>query len=910
MIEPAETVLADIETTAIEYDPNGNMLCPRKVHLLVANDYERDITHVFGPDPESIREGVAFLHASKYVIFHNGIRFDEFVLGELFGLEEKHPMHLLDSFVLTQLFYSNIKEGEDYARKAKNEKRAASDPLKFMGNHVGSHSLEAWGLRLDPPFKKGDYSDRMKILGIDPWEEWSPEMQEYAILDVKILRELWEQRLRDKFNNPANTPAIMIEHFMARLMNKTKISGIRIDKDRAEALCADLENRAVEIEALIEADFPARYEPVKWVHNPVELGEPVLHLLPIDEYEELQSIAGSDDIKDASRAYEIIKDLPKQHMTRLMYEHKENPLYRPRFNLPKGYHREQWGEVFTPKVTRKVIDPKTKEYLYTAHAGCPFVKIQKVALNPRSRPQIIRRLLEIGWIPEEFTDSGNPETSEATLHKIEEDFPIATNIAKYLLIQKRLGQIKTGNKAWLKLMGADGYIHPTIHACATVAMRAAHSDPNISQVPSVKMKDCVDSDGNKLLDEKGKVIQEPKVGEDGKWGWDCRACFVPHEGHIMVGSDLAGIEMRAWAHYLWPYDHGEFADVVLNRDVHEENRVILGFSDRRKAKEWLYACVPMNTEAMTRSGWKTHDSLVVGEEILTYNATTKVKEWKPLLELVQYDDADIVELFYSNGFRVQCTPNHRWFTRRRDVTKPGRFVDEVTTAEDMTVEHRIIQDAPMVGTPHWGFVLTANRLKRRYLRKDKVWCPRTENGSWVMRQGKTITITGNTMYGAGDEKLGFIIDPTADTDDQIELGAQSRARFMRGLKGYDSLNRRLVSDVKRGYVIGLDGRRIPVRKAHAALNTLLQAAGAVISKYWILYTMQKLDEAGLIWGRDADYTLLLYSHDELQFSCKPEHAELIKTAVRDAALKAGQKLGFKLPVEVGVVSGHHWGDTH
>jgi DNA polymerase-1 len=39
---------------------------------------------------------------------------------------------------------------------------------------------------------------------------------------------------------------------------------------------------------------------------------------------------------------------------------------------------------------------------------------------------------------------------------------------------------------------------------------------------------------------------------------------------------------------------------------------------------------------------------------------------------------------------------------------------------------------------------------------------------------------------------------------------------------------------EHGYLVLLDGRRTYVRHEHAALNSLLQSAGAIICKRWII----------------------------------------------------------------------------
>lgn len=753
LIPAAETLLADIETTAIEYDDGGVIIYPKTVHCMVARDYEREETHIFGgPNRPSIAEGVDYLERSKRVVFHNGRGFDEPVLTLTHNLDTTKS-EFLDSLILCQLFYSNVKEDEDFARFEKHKMRP-DGAYKFTGDLVGKHALEAWGLRLEDPRPKTDYAGRAKDAGIeDIWGAWNQIMEDYCVQDVMVLEGLWHERLKDRVT-PHMMQAIRVEHYLAELMNQVKSSGIKFDKPKALKLVDELKEFSTKLEERIQHEFPPRYEPMKWKYHPIPIGEPSL---TAEERNELDTLRKSNHPSDKRRVEELLTtNGPTQMLTPLMWEHESKDVYRPRFNLPQGYLREWWGVPNEPKVNRKFYD-KQKNFLYESVPGCPFTKIELTPLNPSSRIQISRRLLELGWIPEEFTESGAPSLSEVELLKIDEEFPVASSIANYLLVQKRLGAVESGEKAWLKLIDSSDFIHPTIRPCATVTFRGTHADPNISQVPSVRAVKVLDETGNPVLNDKGKEKMRPGVGFEGKWGWDCRELFTVPEGFTMVGSDLAGIEMRCWAHYLWKYDDGRFADIILNKDVHEENRVILGFNDRRKAKEFLYAL----------------------------------------------------------------------------------------------------------------------------------------------------------MYGAGDEKLGFIIEPTATVERQKMTGRAARVRFMGGLIGYEALNDELMLGVRRGYLKGLDGRRCPVRKQHAALNTLLQSAGAIISKYWIIFALQLIEQDyKLEWGYDKDFTLMIYSHDELDFAARPEHVDKIKHACQEGARMTRDHLKFRLPIDVGVIDGPTWAHVH
>jgi hypothetical protein len=61
-------------------------------------------------------------------------------------------------------------------------------------------------------------------------------------------------------------------------------------------------------------------------------------------------------------------------------------------------------------------------------------------------------------------------------------------------------------------------------------------------------------------------------------------------------------------------------------------------------------------------------------------------------------------------------------------------------------------------------------------------------------------------------------------------GRLLRERFMSNLPAYTALKTRIGQEASQGWVSGLDGRRLWIRSEHAALNTLLQSAGAIVMK--------------------------------------------------------------------------------
>lgn len=159
------------------------------------------------------------------------------------------------------------------------------------------------------------------------------------------------------------------------------------------------------------------------------------------------------------------------------------------------------------------------------------------------------------------------------------------------------------------------------------------------------------------------------------------------------------------------------------------------------------------------------------------------------------------------------------------------------------------------------------------------------------------------LYGAGDEKIGSIVGKGA------RAGATLKKKFLNGLPALNNLVNGVQRAVKtRGHLVGLDGRILHVRSAHAALNTLLQSAGAVVMKKALVLLEAELQARGLRYC--GDYAYVANVHDEFQIICKPELGEEIGSASVDAIRRAGEHFEFRCPLDGDFKVGNTWADTH
>ena len=215
-------------------------------------------------------------------------------------------------------------------------------------------------------------------------------------------------------------------------------------------------------------------------------------------------------------------------------------------------------EAFKPWEIKEPFIPKVNNKKRGYQKGVMTYKVKEVVFNPASRDHIADRLKVVhGWKPTEFTSSGKPKVDEDVLQGL--DYPEAKLLVEYLLLNKRLGQLATGQNAWLKLV-RNGKMHGQVNTNGCATHRCTHSRPNMSQVPSVSAE----------------------------FGTECRELFYAPKGYKLVGADLSGLELRCLAHYMAKFDDGAYAKEVVDGDIHTTNQKAAGLPTRNNAKTFIY----------------------------------------------------------------------------------------------------------------------------------------------------------------------------------------------------------------------------------------------------------------------------------------------------------------------------------
>ena len=154
------------------------------------------------------------------------------------------------------------------------------------------------------------------------------------------------------------------------------------------------------------------------------------------------------------------------------------------------------------------------------------------------------------------------------------------------------------------------------------------------------------------------------------------------------------------------------------------------------------------------------------------------------------------------------------------------------------------------------------------------------------------------MYGAGDEKLGKVVG--GNTSD----GKRARQYFFDNKPEFKSLRDRVQRASAKKYLKGIDGRKLYIRNNHAALNTLLQGAGAIIMKkaLSLLDTKLKLNT--------IDYKFVANIHDEWQVEVKESQAHFVGLRAIDSIKEAGEHFNLRCPLDGEYKIGDNWSETH
>lgn len=161
------------------------------------------------------------------------------------------------------------------------------------------------------------------------------------------------------------------------------------------------------------------------------------------------------------------------------------------------------------------------------------------------------------------------------------------------------------------------------------------------------------------------------------------------------------------------------------------------------------------------------------------------------------------------------------------------------------------------------------------------------------------------IYGAGDAKIGSIINGSSKD------GKLIKSKFFEALPALKQVKDKVeAAAMSKGKIKTIDGRYIPVRSQHSSLNFLLQSAGAIVCKYWLVYMNEELEARGFKHG--VDYAQVAWVHDELQIAFNPAviSGETLGEISKLAINKTQAILNIRTQLDIDWKVGKNYSETH
>ena len=334
---------------------------------------------------------------------------------------------------------------------------------------------------------------------------------------------------------------------------------------------------------------------------------------------------------------------------------------------------------------------------------------------------------------------------------------------------------------------------------------------------------------------------------------------------------------------------------------------------RQKLQEFNLGSRKQIGERLLELGWKPKKFTPTGQPIVDEGTLSKVKHIK---------EASLIAEFLLLQKRIAQITS--WLDELKDDRVHGFVIPNGAVTGRMTHRKPNMAQVPSIHKEYgvecrscWtvpkGYKLVgidASGLELRMLAhymKDEEYTNEIINGDIHTTNQKLATLESRDqaktfiyafLYGAGDEKIGKIIKANKGE------GKKLKSRFLRNLPSLRTLTERVRKASTRGWLRGLDGRKIYVRTVHASLNTLLQGGGAIVMKKAMVYLDQYIKNEGL----DAKFVANI--HDEWQLEVKDIDADKVGQFGVIALEKAGEHYNMNCPLTGEYKIGDNWSETH
>ena len=311
-----------------------------------------------------------------------------------------------------------------------------------------------------------------------------------------------------------------------------------------------------------------------------------------------------------------------------------------------------------------------------------------------------------------------------------------------------------------------------------------------------------------------------------------------------------------------------------------------------KPKKFTPTGQPIVDEKVLHKITDIPEAQLIAEYLLLQKRIAQVESWIKFVE----DDGRVHGFVIPNG-TITGRMTHRNPNMAQVPSVKSPYGEECRSCWTVKKGNKL------VGIDASGLEL---RMLAHYM-KDEEFTNEIINGDIHTRNQKTAGLQSRDqaktfiyalLYGAGDAKIGQVVGGSKKD------GARLKERFFANQPSFKRLREKVTRTAAKGFIKGLDGRKIYIRNAHASLNSLLQGGGSIVMKKALILLDMNAKDEGL------DYKFVANIHDEWQVEVKNEHAEEFGKIAVQALKDAGNYFNMNCPLDGEYKIGEDWSETH
>ena len=317
-------------------------------------------------------------------------------------------------------------------------------------------------------------------------------------------------------------------------------------------------------------------------------------------------------------------------------------------------------------------------------------------------------------------------------------------------------------------------------------------------------------------------------------------------------------------------------------------------------------------EYLQEFGWKPKDFTPTGQPIIDESTLKKIKGIPAALLIAEYlmlqkrvsqinswfkelaEDGRVHGYVNHNG-TITGRMTHRNPNMAQIPSSNAPYGKECRACWIVPAKHKLVGiDASGLELRMLAHYLEDEDFTNEILHGDIHTSNQKNAGLESRNQAKTFIYA--LIYGAGDGKLGSVVGGSN------KEGRRLRDTFLNNLPTFKSLIKRVERAAAKGYIKGLDGRKIIIRSAHSALNALLQGAGAIAMKQALVIFSESI--------KPYNAKIVGNIHDEWQVEVPEEHADTVGKLGVEAIIAAGLHFEMRCPLDGEYSIGDNWSETH